>query len=498
MTVHNMDCGRRAFLKVTGGAFAAAAMPSPIKAARQVGPPVDLPMAALWEASELVRTKKVSPKELTAACLARIQRVNPTLNAFITVTAEQATADAQRAEAEIMKGRWRGPLHGIPVGLKDLFDTAGVRTTGGSGQFADRVPVEDAEVVRRLKAAGAVILGKQNLHELGLGATSASSHFGPVHNPWNRDYVPGGSSGGSAAAVAASLCYGALGTDTGGSVRLPASFCGIVGLKPSYGRVSLRGVLPLSWSLDHVGPLTRTVLDAAILLQAIAGYDGRDTTSIDRPVPDWVAAIKRGAASLRVGVPREYFFTGLHADVQSAVEQAIRVLSKLTASVQEVMVPVNPEMHLAVMLAEGFAFHAARVREAPQLFQSPVLGRLRGGEAVSTATYINRRRELDQMRRAAADLFTHVDLLVTPTVPLLPIPIAEAQDDETGTALYARNTRPFNALGLPAVSVPCGFAKNALPIGLQIVGPPWGEEAVLRLAHAFEQTTDAGKRRPVM
>jgi aspartyl-tRNA(Asn)/glutamyl-tRNA(Gln) amidotransferase subunit A len=298
--------------------------------------------------------------------------------------------------------------------------------------------------------------------------------------------------------VAAALCYGTLGTDTGGSVRLPASFCGIVGLKPTYGRVSTRGVIPLSWSLDHVGPLTRTVLDAAILLQAIAGYDPQDTTSVDRPVSALMAAIKRGPASLRVGVPREPFFTGLHADVQTAVEQAIGVLSKLTAGVRDVVVPVNAELHLEVMLAEGFAFHAARVREAPQWFQPPVLGRLRGGEAVGTTTYINRRRELDQLRRAARGLFAQVDLLVTPTVPLLPIPVTEAQDDEAGTALYARNTRPFNAYGLPAVSVPCGFAKNGLPIGLQIVGPPWGEESVLRLAHAFEQATDAGKRRPVL
>jgi aspartyl-tRNA(Asn)/glutamyl-tRNA(Gln) amidotransferase subunit A len=211
-----------------------------------------------------------------------------------------------------------------------------------------------------------------------------------------------------------------------------------------------------------------------------------------------MAAIKRGPASLRVGVPREPFFTGLHADVQTAVEQAIGVLSKLTAGVRDVVVPVNAELHLEVMLAEGFAFHAARVREAPQWFQPPVLGRLRGGEAVGTTTYINRRRELDQLRRAARGLFAQVDLLVTPTVPLLPIPVTEAQDDEAGTALYARNTRPFNAYGLPAVSVPCGFAKNGLPIGLQIVGPPWGEESVLRLAHAFEQATDAGKRRPVL
>ena len=498
MTLQNTDCSRRAFLGIAGGACVSAAFPTSVEATPQPPPPLDLPTVTLSEASELVRTRKISPKELTTACLERIQRLNPTVNAFITVTAEQATADAQRAEAEIMKGRWRGPLHGIPVGLKDLFDTAGVRTTGGSGQFAERVPVEDADVVQRLKAAGAVILGKQNLHELGLGATSAASHFGPVRNPWNREYVAGGSSGGSAAAVAASLCYGALGTDTGGSVRLPASFCGTVGLKPTYGRVSTRGVLPLSWSLDHVGPLTRTVLDAAVLLQAIAGYDAKDPYSVDRSVPAWTAAIRRSPASLRLGVPREYFFTGLHAEVQTAVEQALGVLSKLTASVQEVDVPVNPDMHLAVMLAEGYAFHAERVRATPQLFQPPVLGRLRGGEAVSTVTYINRRLELDQIRHTAQSLFTRVDLLVTPTIPVLPIRVVEAQDDQAGTAQFARNTRPFNAYGLPAVSLPCGFAKNGLPIGLQIVGPPWGEESVLRLAHAFERTTDAGTRHPVL
>jgi aspartyl-tRNA(Asn)/glutamyl-tRNA(Gln) amidotransferase subunit A len=240
--MRNRAHNRRDFLKMAGGAYAVAALPLHVDSAPPIQAPNGngLPAASLWEASELVRTRKVSPKELTSACLARIQRLNPTLNAFITVMAEQAMADAVTAETEIMKGRWRGPLHGIPVGLKDLFDTAGVRTTGASALFADRIPTEDAEVVRRLKAAGAVIVGKQNMHEFALGATSAASHFGPVHNPWNRDYVAGGSSGGSAAAVAASLCYGALGSDTGGSVQIPASFCSIVGLKPTYGRVSAR------------------------------------------------------------------------------------------------------------------------------------------------------------------------------------------------------------------------------------------------------------------
>ena len=493
-TGHN----RRDFLKLAGGAYAAAALPLHVDSAPLIQTANDLPAASLWEASELVRRRKVSPKELTSACLARIQRLNPTLNAFITVMAEQAMADAVTAETEIMKGRWRGPLHGIPVGLKDLFDTAGVRTTGASALFADRVPTDDAEVVRRLKAAGAVIVGKQNMHEFALGATSAASHFGPVHNPWNTDYVAGGSSGGSAAAVAASLCYGALGSDTGGSVRIPASFCNIVGLKPTHGRVSARGVIPLSWSLDHVGVLTRTVLDGALLLQAIAGYDAREVTSVDRRVPSYAAAVKRGTPSLRIGVPRENFFAALHPDVDKAVGQAITLLSKLSVAVQEVNIPVSPDVNAIVQMAEAYAFHAARIRDTPQLLQPPVLGRLRLGQAIDTTTYIERRRELDQMRRAAAGLFAHLDLLVTPTVPLLPVRIAEAKDDDAGVALFARNTRPFNAYGVPAVSIPCGFAKDGSPIGLQIVGPPWGEESVLRLAQAFEQATDWQTRRPAL
>lgn len=492
-TVHN----RRDFLKLAGGAYGVAVLPVHVPAAL-IPAPDDLTAASLSEASELVRSRKVSPKELTAACLARIQRLNPVLNAFITVTAEQAMADAGSAEAEITKGRWRGPLHGIPVGLKDLFDTAGVRTTAGSAWFSDRIPTEDAEVVRRLKAAGAVIVGKQNMHELALGATSAASHFGPVHNPWNRDYVAGGSSGGSAAAVAASLCYGALGSDTGGSVRIPASFCNIFGLKPTYGRVSTRGVIPLSSSLDHVGVLTRTALDAALLLQAIAGYDAQDINSIDHGVPSYAAAVKRAAASLRVGVPREYFFAELHPDVGMAVGRAMALLSKLSVTVEEVNIPVRDDVNGVVQMAEAYAFHAARIRQSPELFQPAVLGRLRLGQAVETATYIEKRRELDQMRRAAAGLFAHLDLLVTPTVPLLPVPLAEAKDDDAGVALFARNTRPFNAYGLPAMSIPCGFAKDGLPIGLQIVGPPWGEESVLRLAHALESATDWWTRRPAL
>jgi aspartyl-tRNA(Asn)/glutamyl-tRNA(Gln) amidotransferase subunit A len=425
---------RRELLQIAAAASVGAALPRDT-AAQRSSPPVDLATASLADVSELVRTKRASPRELTAACLARIERLNPALNAFITVTAEQATADARTAEAEIAKGRWLGPLHGIPIGLKDLIDTAGVKTTAASAWFADRIPTEDAEVVRRLKAAGAVILGKQNMHEFAFGATSVPSHFGPVHNPWNRNVVAGGSSGGSAAAVAASLGYAAIGSDTGGSVRQPAALCGIVGLKATYGRVSCRGVVPLAWSLDHVGPLTRTVLDAAIVLQAIAGYDADDTTSADRPVPDFAAATKKSAASLRVGVPRAYFFDALDPEIAAAIEQALEVVSRLTAGLQDVVVPVSPEVNLTVMTAEAAAFHATRLRDSPQMFQPAVLARLRAGQAVGTASYIERRRELDRMRRSARSLFAKVDVLVTPTMPAQAVRIKDARDDEEGVAV---------------------------------------------------------------
>ena len=277
----------------------------------------------LSEASQLVRSKKVSPVELTHECLNRIERLNSKLNSFITVTAESALAEARQAEAEIQHDGWRGPLHGIPIALKDLVDTAGVRTTGASGVFKDRVPTEDAEIVRRLKATGAVFLGKLNLHEFAYGGSSAISYFGPVHNPWNLDYSPGGSSGGSAAAVAAQLCYGAIGSDTGGSIRQPAGYCGIVGLKPTYGRVSTFGVIPLAWSLDHLGPITRTATDAALMLQVIAGYDTQDTASVDVPVPNYVATIAAATSSLRLGIPRAYFYEALHPEIQVAMEAAV-------------------------------------------------------------------------------------------------------------------------------------------------------------------------------
>ncbi len=284
-------------------------------------------LASIVETGELLRKREVSPVELTRDCLAEIERLNPTLNAFITVTAEFALAQARAAEAEILRGHWRGPVHGIPLALKDLIDTAGIRTTAASALFKDRIPAEDAEIVRRLKNAGAVLLGKQNLHEYAYGGSSMISYYGEVHNPWDPARIAGGSSGGSAASAAAGLCYGAIGTDTAGSVREPAALCGIVGLKPTYGRVSVRGVIPLSVSLDHIGPITRTVSDAAAMLQVIAGYDAKDVSSMKNvPVPDYLEA-SRGSNPARIGVPRRFFYEELDPEVASAVEKALDTLT---------------------------------------------------------------------------------------------------------------------------------------------------------------------------
>lgn len=451
------------------------------------------------ELSQRLRGREVSPVEVTQECLGRIDRLNPSLNAFITVTGESALAEARRAEAEILRGQWRGPLHGVPVALKDLIDTAGVRTTAASALYKDRVPDQDAEVVRRLRQAGAVIVGKNNLHELAYGGSSLVSYFGDVHNPWDVGRIAGGSSGGSAAAVVAGLAYAAIGTDTAGSVREPAALCGCVGLKPTYGRVSSRGVIPLSLSLDHVGPLATTVEDAAIVLQAIAGYDAADITSADVPVADYVSALREGAKSLRVGVPRAYFFEDLDPEVASAMEHALRGISTLVAEVREVQLEVPADRTLQV--AESYAYHAGNVAKNPELYQPETLRRIRSGERVSAAEYIERRRELDEARRRISQVFADVDVLVTPTMPMPAPAIADLKANpealRPAELKLLRNTRPFNVWGLPAISVPCGFTQSGLPIGLQIAGPHWREDLVFQLAHAYEQATAWHKRQCV-
>jgi aspartyl-tRNA(Asn)/glutamyl-tRNA(Gln) amidotransferase subunit A len=457
---------------------------------------------SISEAAEQLRRRRISPVELTKACLARIERLNPVLNAFITVTGESALAQAREAESQIQRGQWRGPLHGIPVALKDLFDTAGVRTTAASAVYKDRVPAEDAEVVRRLKAAGAVLLGKTNMHEFAFGGTSAVTYFGVVHNPWEIGHIAGGSSGGSAAAVAAELCYGALGSDTAASIRQPAAFCGIVGLKPTYGLVSTRGVIPLSWTFDHVGPMTRTSADAALMLQAIAGYDPADTTSRQMPIPDYTAALRSRVSSLRVGVAREFFFAGLDPEIEAAVNDALPVLQKITAGLRDITIPASTQEQLrnAVRAAEAYAYHAESLERNPELYQPETLMRLRAGLDIKTAAYIQGRREVDVTRRTIGKVFETVDAIVTPTTPVQPPLLSDVTKDvSTSIALgtpFIRNTSPFNVYGWPTISIPCGVTRSGLPIGLQISGPSGEDAVVLRLAHAFEQATDWHTRRP--
>jgi aspartyl-tRNA(Asn)/glutamyl-tRNA(Gln) amidotransferase subunit A len=445
-------------------------------------------LETIVELAPRLRRREISPVELTRTCLDRIEKLNPTLNAFITVSADSALAEAQVAEEEILRGEWRGPLHGIPVALKDIIDTEGTRTTAGSALFQDRVPADDAEVVKRLRQAGAVILGKNNLHEFAYGGSSLVSFFGDVHNPRNTAHIAGGSSGGSAAAVAAGLCYASIGTDTAGSIREPAALCGCVGIKPTYGRVSARGVIPLSWSLDHVGPLAATVGDAAVVLQAIAGYDALDAGSADVPVSDYVSGLRDETKSLRVGIPRAHFYDELDDEVRAAVEAALVVIGKLVEDVHDIKIEVTADR--TVQAAESYAYHAENVARAPELYQPETLRRIRSGENISTAEYIRRRRELDEERRRARDFFADVDLLVTPTTPIPAPPIAALKKDpealRPAELVLLRNTRPFNVWGLPAISVPCGFTQSGLPIGLQIAGPHWREDLVLRLARAYE------------
>ena len=446
--------------------------------------------------SEQIRRREISPVDIARDCLSRVEKLNPSLNAFITTMGESALSEARTAEAEIGRGEWRGPLHGIPIALKDLIDTAGVRTTSASALHANRVPEQDAEIVRRLRRAGAVIVGKTNLHEFAYGGSSLISQFGEIHNPWDSSRIAGGSSGGSAAAIPAGMAYAAIGTDTAGSIREPSALCGCVGLKPTYGRVPSRGVIPLSTSLDHVGPLAASVEDAAIILQAVAGYDPLDSSSAEVPVMDYVSAAKEGAKTLRVGIPRGYFFENLDSEVSSSIELAIMGIRTLVKQIQDVELDVPTDRTLQA--AESWAYHAGSVAKNPDLYQPETLRRIRTGESVTAADYIQKRRELEESRRKIRQVFADVDLLVVPTTPI-PAPSIEELKTDPGKLRPAelkllRNTRPFNVWGLPAISVPCGFTHSGLPMGLQIAAAPWRENLVLRLAHAYEQATAWHKR----
>ena len=357
--------------------------------------------------------------------------------------------------------------------------------------------------MRRLKAAGAVFLGKLNLHEFAYGGSSATSYFGPVHNPWNLDYSPGGSSGGSAAAVAAQLCYGAIGSDTGGSIRQPAGYCGVVGLKPTYGRVSTSGVIPLSWSLDHLGPMARSATDAALMLQAIAGYDAQDTASVDVPVPNYAATIAVATSSLRLGIPRAYFYEALHPEIQAAMEAALAVLKKLTGTQRDIApLATNGtyssvmDPYVTILRAEAYAYHKEYVSKSPELYQAQTLKRIQAGADVTASAYIQSRQQLEQVRRSVARVFETVDLLITPTACVPSFAIADLLADPNTLREKELLTLRNNMLGLPTVSIPCGFTRADLPIGMQITGPPGGEATVLRLAYAYEQASEWRKHKP--
>ncbi len=465
---------------------------------------MEIQLITLAEAASQIQKKELSPRELTLACVDRIQAQDPLLNCFITRTLDTALEQARLAEAEIQNGDYRGPLHGIPLAVKDLFETKDVRTTAGSRFFTDFFPQDDALVIQKLKNAGAIFLGKLNMHEIALGVTNVNPHFGPCHNPWSMERMSGGSSGGSAAAVAAGLCLGSLGSDTGGSIRIPASLCGVVGLKPTYGRVSLRGVIPLSWNLDHVGPLARNVRDAAILLQSIAGYDAQDPASADVPVPNYLSGLKSGVRGWKIGLASDAFFSESDPQVEQAIQAAASEFARLGAQV----IPVElPDAHQAARAnglmtqSDAAAFHQERLASHPEGFGDDVLKRLQAGADLSSTEYILARRTQSQFRRRCELLFETIDLLVTPATPVTAPPI-EGPDAIEQARRLTRFTAPFNLAGLPAISLPAGFsqpspgAEEELPIGMQLVAPPWAEDRLLRAAYAYEQAAGWYMHRP--
>ena len=458
----------------------------------------DVALLPLHAASALVHSRGASSVDLVRACLDRITRHDRELGAFITLTANSALDEARRADDDLATGIDRGPLHGIPVALKDLYDTAGIRTTGGSRIFGDRVPKKDCVVVEKLRAAGAVFLGKLNLHEWALGVTNQNPHYGPACNPWDTTRIPGGSSGGSAIAIASGFCYLSPGSDTGGSIRIPASLCGVAGLKPTYGRVSLRGVIPLSWTLDHSGPLARTVADLALALNAMAGHDPLDPSSSDVPVDDYAVGIDGGATGVRVVVPTNYFFDDVDAEVEAAVREAARVLTSLGATVTELALPRVELLaaQRAILLTDAAAYHREHLRVRAADIGADVLTRLRTGQTFTGVDYAQARRDRDELRREWSGLLREYDIILSPTT-IIAAPARDGQDAVAAAQRLTVNTLPFNLTGLPAISVPCGFTQVGLPIGLQLAAGPWRERLLLRVARTYEHATPWHQRLPL-
>lgn len=469
--VSDMEHSRRTFIGTLAASAAAMAADDPA-------------WLGIAEAGALLSKRALSPVELTEACLRRIER-GKALNAFITVTREEALQQARAADAELRAGRRRGPLHGIPVALKDVFDTAGIRTTAGSAQYADRVPREDAEVVRRLKAAGAVLVGKLNMDEFAYNFTSETSHFGASRNPWDTQRSPGGSSGGAAIAVGTGMCFAALGSDTGGSVRLPAALCGITGLKPSYGKISTRGVIPLAWSLDHVGPMCRSARDAGLVLAAIGEH---------------TAAPRRDPKQLRLGVPRANFWDQVDPQVERAVRDAAKELGRLAAGIDEVSFPAMPPSpgwpdlplcYSHVISAEAYTYHQEMLKRSPDRYHAGTRRTLEGGASVAAPDYIRSRMEMDRLRSDSSRAFGGADVLVTPVSPGAAFELGSSP-----SLAYLRNSAPWNVYGLPAISIPCGFSAEGLPIGVQLIARTGQDETLLALCEAYQRVTGWHAKHP--
>ncbi|MBI2723769.1 MAG: amidase [Chloroflexi bacterium] len=454
----------------------------------------EIALRSLEDVAALIASRQLSPVELTQTLLERIERLNPRLNAYITVTADAALAEARAAEREIAGGNYRGALHGVPIAVKDLFQTRGVRTTAGSGILSDWLPDDDATVVTKLRDAGAVSLGKLGMHEWAYGCTSDNKFFGAIRNPWDTEVIPGGSSGGSGVAAAAGLAYATMGSDTGGSIRIPAALCGCVGMMPTYGRASLFGAVPLSWNMDHPGPLTRTVRDSAIVLAAISGQDPRDPTTEPVPVPDWLDGIDRGPRGLRIGVPTT-FFDHLDHEVETSVRAALSALESAGATVVDVDVsedlPAYIQSLWAVSLADALAFHAERFPSRRAEYSPDVAALLDLGVPLTGAQYAQAMRVVQHARHGGADRWLEgLDVLAMPTTPIVAGGI-EASRVENPTARLVALTSVFDATGQPAISVPCGLSPQGLPVGIMFAGRRWDESSVLWAGRAYEQVRGA-------
>jgi aspartyl-tRNA(Asn)/glutamyl-tRNA(Gln) amidotransferase subunit A len=453
------------------------------------------------ELAPLLRKRAISPVELFDATLQRIHRLQPKLNSFITITDEEGRQAAIRAEDEILHGHYRGPLHGIPISIKDLFATRGVRTTAGSKILGNWIPEHDATAVAKLHEAGMVMIGKAHMHEFAYGVTNDNPHYGPARNPWDQARVPGGSSGGSAAAVASSQCSASLGSDTGGSIRIPSAVCGVVGLKPTYGRVSRHGAVPLAWSLDHVGPITKTVEDAAVVLNAIAGPDSKDPSSSSRPVPDYRKEMMgdiRGLRGLRVGIPQHFFFDHVDPEIGHAVNAAIRRLEALGMKALEIDIPGLENcaaMEAHINLAEAASYHEQYLKKQADAYGPGVRTDLEAGRFLLATDYVKSQRGRAWLQRNFNEAFESADIIVSPTVPAFPPVIGQVwvQSGDLREHIvdaFLRFNIPYDLTGLPAISVPCGFSSAGLPIGLQIAGRAFEEATILKVAHAYEQSTD--------